>query len=532
MKLLIVDDEELTRGGLIHSIDWNALGIDTIFEADDGLHGLEIVKSHSPEIILSDVRMPRMDGVEMAKQIREIQPESSIIFMSGYSDKEYLKAAIKLKAISYVEKPIDLEELKESVKEAILYHKSIVFSRQSADDNRYDNMFQLTLKMIYPNHDPQTDYKSELSQLGLSLKNYSSFATLIIKLLYQTNQQTSMPGSNNGLSISKLEATPIMKQLTPLLKKAKIDFIYGIKQEEYIIVHLLGKDKIQKDMLCTPLEYFSNSLKQSFTHFISLGKAVSNIEKLYESYNNAIILMHSSFFYPYNAVLYNDVEAITYPSFLPSKILSEFSEALMSRNSEKVTQILSKLKTSFVNNKAILVNQVKDLYYKLLLELNESANQFHISISADSTETILDYISKSITFFDLHEILERKTTSFFKSFENENRDNSTIFLIKEFVSENYQNDSLSIKDISEHVFLSSSYVCTIFKTETGKTLNQYLTEYRIEKAKKLLMDSRYKITDISSKVGYNDGNYFGKTFKKQVGLSPSEFREQYFDGKL
>lgn len=528
MKLLIVDDEELTRGGLIHSIDWNALGIDTIFEADDGFHGLEIVKRHSPEIILSDVRMPRMDGVEMAKQIREIQPESSIIFMSGYSDKEYLKAAIKLKAISYVEKPIDLEELKESVKEAILYHKSIVLSRQSADDNRYDNMFQLTLKMIYPNHDPQTDYKSELSQLGLSLKNYSSFATLIIKLVNETSQQ----GSTLNSTISKLEATPIMNQLTPLLKKYKIDFIYGVKQEEYIVVHLLGKDKIQKDTLSTLLKRFSDSLKQSFTHFMSLGKAVCSIEKLYESYNNAIILMHSSFFYPYNAVLHNDVEAIAYPSFLPNEILSEFSEALMSRDFEQINQILSTLKKSFVNNKAILVNQVKDLYYKLLLELNESANQFHISISADSTETILDYISKSNTFFDLHNILEQKTKSFFKSFENENRDNSTIFLIKEFVSKNYQNDSLSIKDISEHVFLSSSYVCTIFKTETGKTLNQYLTEYRIEKAKKLLMDSRYKITDISSKVGYNDGNYFGKTFKKQVGLSPSEFREQYFEGKL
>ncbi len=532
MKLLIVDDEELTRGGLIHSIDWTALGIDTIYEADDGLHGLEIVKRYSPEIILSDVRMPRMDGVEMVKQIREIQPESSIIFMSGYSDKEYLKAAIKLKAISYVEKPIDLEEIKESVKDAIINHKSIVFSRQSADDNRYDSMFQLTLKMIYPNHDPQTDYKSGLSQLGFSLKNYSSFATLIIKLLNVSSPQGSTPGFTNGLSISKLEATPIMQQLSPLLKKLKIDFIYGVKQEEYIVIHLLGSDKIQKDILRKLLERFSNSLKQSFTHFMSVGKTVSSIEKLYESYNNAIILMHSSFFYPYNAVLLNDTEAIAYPSLLPNEILSEFSEALLSQNLERINQILVELKKAFVNNKAILVNQVKDLYYKLLLELNEAANQFHISISADSTETILDYISKSLTFFDLHEILERKITSFFKSFENANRDNSTIFLIKEYVSKNYQNESLSVKDISEHVFLSSSYVCTIFKTETGKTLNQYLTEFRIDKAKKLLMDSRYKITDISSKVGYSDGNYFGKTFKKQVGLSPSEFREQYFDGKL
>ena len=86
------------------------------------------------------------------------------------------------------------------------------------------------------------------------------------------------------------------------------------------------------------------------------------------------------------------------------------------------------------------------------------------------------------------------------------------------------NETLSVKDISDHVFLSTSYVCTFFKNETGQTLNQYLTEYRMEKAKQLLSDPRYKITDISSRVGYSDGNYFGKSFKKYTGFSPSEYR--------
>ena len=87
-------------------------------------------------------------------------------------------------------------------------------------------------------------------------------------------------------------------------------------------------------------------------------------------------------------------------------------------------------------------------------------------------------------------------------------------------------DSLSVKDISAHVFLSASYVCTFFKNETGQTLNQYLTEYRMEKAKQLLKNGRFKISDISSRVGYSDGNYFGKSFKKYSGLSPSEYREK------
>ena len=98
MKLLIVDDEKITRDGLMHRIDWKALGIDSVACADDGIHGMETALAFQPDILLSDVRMPRMTGIEMAEKLQSMNPQLSIIFMSGYSDKEYLKAAIKLKA--------------------------------------------------------------------------------------------------------------------------------------------------------------------------------------------------------------------------------------------------------------------------------------------------------------------------------------------------------------------------------------------------------------------------------------------------
>ncbi|MEG2037031.1 MAG: helix-turn-helix transcriptional regulator, partial [Ruthenibacterium sp.] len=87
-------------------------------------------------------------------------------------------------------------------------------------------------------------------------------------------------------------------------------------------------------------------------------------------------------------------------------------------------------------------------------------------------------------------------------------------------------DTLSVKDVSDHVFLSAAYACTLFKAETGQTINQFITEFRLEKAKQLLMDPRHTIADISAQVGYADGNYFGKSFKRFVGLSPSEYREK------
>lgn len=520
MKLLIVDDEELTRDGLIHSINWNNLGIDSIYEADDGFNGLTLAKQHLPEIILSDVRMPRMDGIEMAQKIREIMPDCSIIFMSGYSDKAYLKAAIKLKAISYVEKPINPREIEDSVKEAMADYKLLLLNKQSVDHSKQDTMSKLALNLIYSNHDTMINIADTFSLLGFPLKNMVCFATLIIKII------------NNNTVTSDITIAGIISNLNLTLKSTNIEFIYGVKQEEYIICHLFSNEKLEQNTLIKLTERFSNSLKENYSHFITFGKSVNSVQKLYESYNMAIILMHSSFFFPYNTVLYNESENITSTVAIPTELVSDFSEALLLRNKDAVQNILNKLKGILINNKSILVNHVKDVYYKLFLELNESANSFHISISAYSTESILDYVSKSSTIYELHSMLEEKIDYFFKSFEDENRDTSTVFLIKEYISKNYQNENLSIKDISEHVFLSSSYVCTVFKSETGKTLNQYLTDFRMEKAKKLLMDTRYKITDISAKIGYNDGNYFGKSFKKTVGLSPSEFREQYLEGKI
>ena len=122
-------------------------------------------------------------------------------------------------------------------------------------------------------------------------------------------------------------------------------------------------------------------------------------------------------------------------------------------------------------------------------------------------------------------MLQEQCDGLFSLLRVQSEEISAIYLIKEYIADHYQEESLAIKDISQHVFLSSSYICTLFKNETGKTLNQYITDYRIEQAKKLLVDPRNKITDISAKVGYSDGSYFGKIFRKQVGMSPSEYRD-------
>lgn len=121
MILLLVDDEFHVRKKLLHKIDWEALGIDTLLEAEDGESGYETAKRRKIDILISDIRMPRMDGIEMAGKIRELYPDCVILFLSGYSDKEYLRSAISLHALSYIDKPVSPEQVVSAVREAVDY---------------------------------------------------------------------------------------------------------------------------------------------------------------------------------------------------------------------------------------------------------------------------------------------------------------------------------------------------------------------------------------------------------------------------
>ncbi len=135
INLLIVDDEVFTREGIMEILPLEDLNITKVISAFDGLDALEKIKTFKPDILLTDVRMPRMNGIDLAFEVRKTYPDTSIIFMSGYSDKEYLKSAIKLKAISYVEKPIEPEELESAVRNAILENSKCKTINDNIEDS-------------------------------------------------------------------------------------------------------------------------------------------------------------------------------------------------------------------------------------------------------------------------------------------------------------------------------------------------------------------------------------------------------------
>jgi two-component system response regulator YesN len=514
MKLLIVDDEELTRIGLINSIDWESLGIFTLFQAEDGVSGLRIAREVRPEIVLCDVRMPRMNGIELVEQLEKLLPNSAFIFMSGYSDKEYLKAAIRLKAINYVEKPLDPAEVAATIKEA--YHcvrqnmktvKNELFYSREADSS-------FAAALTQPYKDSRETIADLAKELKIKLTPSLSVTSFVVKV---EQSQADLNHMNQ-----------ILTDLELFLSYSCNRVYYISKYIQYHIFHILSPAPPSSPSMDRIGAFLKKCFQQTCAFYISKGETYTGISKAYDSYASAVSLMQSSFFFD-SGTYFTPEKKMTVKekpgNGSYNRYVALLSEAVLSKDLNTVKDLLLQLHHEFYQQKNIFPHEARDLYYKLFMALEDCRQQLRLAPPTEP-ENAMKLLEICFSFNELHEKLKQKTELLFEAARSYMPDNSTIFLIKDYIHIHYYNDSLSVRDIGNEVFLSASYVCTYFKNETGQTINQYLTEYRLKKAKELLADPGYQIADISLKVGYSNGNYFSKSFKKLTGLSPSDYREK------
>lgn len=488
MKLLIVDDEELTRTGLIDSIDWESLGIFQLFQAEDGISGLRIAKAVKPEIVLCDVRMPRMDGIEMVERLEKLLPHSAFIFMSGYSDKEYLKAAIRLKAINYVEKPLDPIEVKNSIKEGY-------------------NCVRQNMRTVK-------------NELFYSRGTASSFAAAL-----------TQPYRDNKENVTALAKELGLKLTSQFLSHSHMQVYYVSKYIQYHVFHILSPVLPPHGAVNRIGVFLKNCFDPACTFYISRGETCSGIARAYDSYASAVSLMQSSFFFdPGTFFTPEENDTVHTEKEDRNKSAEEayitlLSEAVLNNDRKIGRELLRRLYEDFYQRREVSPHEAKDLYYKLFMVLEDCRQTLRLAPVMEP-ENAMKLLESCFSFRELHQKLTQKTELLFEAARSHLSEEPTIFLIKEYIHNHYHDEALSVRDIGGQVYLSASYVCTYFKNETGQTINQYLTDYRMKKAKELLADSRYQIADISNKVGYSNGNYFSKSFKKMTGLSPSDYREK------
>ncbi len=515
MTLLIVDDEDLTRSGIAAAIRKTDLQIDRILEADDGIRGVDTALKERPDIILSDIRMSRMSGIDMVDSLKEKLPDTVFIFMSGYSDREYLKEAIRLKAVSFIEKPVDLKELEGALKEAIRLRDEIRQSRQSKLFESRAAAGRLALSLTLP---PEEAGELSTELTGDEVSNRVRSNRFITTFIVKATVSLDTLGSD--------ERKRINDSFDVFLESIRCGEINIIKHDQYLVYHIFSPEKLTEKNIRLIGGTLKDILGDKLKFFISAGNTVSGLENAWSSYNQAVLLMQSSFFKDYGCIIFDSSEELLpAPRVLPDPS-DAYLMALLSGDREKVIKAEEQIESSLSDSRNLLPNQVRDIYYKLFTAVSDAYRK--LSIPPDSffstSESLLGFVQECNTLHELSGYLSERSRILLESMVDKEPDNPTVFSIKEYVSKNYSREDLSVKEISGYVHLSSAYVCTLFKNETGTTLNQYITLYRMDKAKEFLSDPDYTISEISMKVGYSDGNYFGKSFKKNVGMTPGEYR--------
>ncbi len=524
VKLLIADDESRTRAGLTSLISKSRLPIQITGAAANGIQALSLAKSLPPDILLTDVRMPRLDGIGLSTQVRKFAPGCQIIFISGYADKEYLKSAIFLKAVGYVEKPIEEQEILSALTNAI---HNIEESRQQADILRQNLLLQqqhqdilrakAALELTLPSSD--TSQSSRLAALYPAFWGRPHYCTLLCHL-------NSDPESQKG------GADSILPALDHMLTAYDTPYLLALKKPGIFIIHLCDIEPDRPDAFHARIDRLYEKMRTALPDFfLAAGSPVPTPAQLYESYINAVICSKRLFFTGYNHVHYfNGAENAIGKAFSPKDTLyPEFARTLQDGNRPATVSIVTMLFQEMRQPAGCFeINSIKNVYYQLLLTLDSICQKRGLSdIFPHDRDFIWESVSQSNTIFSLQSYLTDRLSLYFDTLADREGSSLLVYHIRQYIEAHFGEPALSVNQLAAALHFTSAYLCRTFKTETGITIHTYLNEFRIEKAKDLLLTTDTPLYEVSSLVGYSDPNYFTRQFKKQTGITPSEYRERH-----
>ncbi len=513
MKLLIVEDETIARKGLLGSLDWAELGIDSVMSAENGESGLSLARRVLPDIVITDIRMPRMDGITMASRIRDFLPDCRIIFLSAYSDIDYYKAAIELKAIRYLNKPVETPALKDVVMQAmeecreLSSNKSLTaFHKLHEKQNFADALCQ---------GEDSAQIEKDAKRLGITeiIKKSETVTAVIIARRPRYEDEPRKDQLQLALRISKA----ISQQS-----------LYTVRHKSNLVFFLFTPNELSnfaQNHLCEKVA----TVLENEDFYVVIGSPVKGIGNAHNSYVCAKKAMQKAYCYPFgSAVVYNEAIEAETGLFAYVDEKNRIIASLSEKDQQGALAACAALRDSLYRHKDLTQLKARQLYYELIAEVFRLSEQSHLDIREnDAGDDIFWAVRiESYNLDELHAYLCAHINRLFAAIKETKNEKRQILAIKEYIAANYPNPTLSVSDISNHLHMSASHVCTMFKKETGNTINGYLTDYRLGRAKKYLDESLLSIADISAKIGYKDNSYFGRIFRKHFGLTPLEYRNR------
>lgn len=530
MKLLIVDDEERTRELLRKYVPWDELGIVEVQTARNGQVALELALEWEPEIILCDVRMPKMNGIDFAKQYRKIDSNCKILFLSGFSDKEYLKSAIQLNALNYIEKPVNLDEVREAVLLAVQI--KLDERRKRSEDRRLQAGFDRSLPFLRQEMVRKLISDPTSSHVRLALENEATFLlprigpyTVAAAPLYWDAEQ--LPEDPTSIQEG------ILYKLNTHVRMAKHRLISGFDSRNWLVIVIPGAYGSTYREHREVIEQLYDDLRSIVGEYIDIrlgvGEAVPHLEEVPFSYRTAVNMSIVQYYGNGSKPLFlSEYAGVSTPLETDWEEIRSLRNVLRKGELEEAKTVIRRLTERARKFCDLDIIRLKDNYFQYLLVILEAAAQQGIAEQAEEAER--RYIWKEVDRIPCLDRLEEYVLSFLEPFreaDNEEEQGSgKIREIVRYIHAHFHEKGFTIQAIANHVNLSETYLCSYFKKQRGETVKEFITLTRTEKAKELLRDRNLKLFEVAVRVGFHDANYFTTFFKRYVGCTPSDYRER------
>ncbi len=529
-RIMLVDDEEEVRKAIIHKMNWEQLGFVMVGDAENGQDALEKLEQMEPDVVMTDIRMPYMDGLTFTGKIREKYPSVKILIFSGYDDFEYAQRAIKLNAAEYILKPVNGEELaailrriKKNLDEEIEQRRNINMLQE-----RYLSSLPI-LRELYLND--LVRMSADVGTIVPKLREYG------INILDARKWLTAM------IHVEQEEKTEnqVFSEHQELIPISVRDFVEDYLQMHYRFVTFNSADGItviiavdESNTQTGLMNLLSDICKESrrllgVSITIGVGRSCDTLQEIGRSYRTCVDALGYRAIVGGGKVIYiNDMEPVSRGKLqLDDKGEAELTAAIKFGPEELIESVIRNLAIKMDDAK-VHARQYQVYMLSIVNSMIRLMQQYDLNISEmfDSGEQYTDMLDG---LYCREEFAERLIPVARRMNEalNRERDNTTKQVIrqaKEYIRENYANPELSEEMLCRYLHMSPAYFSTVFKKETGQSYVNYLTEVRLNKAVELLSETDDKTYMIAQKVGYQEQNYFSYVFKKQYGVSPTKYR--------
>lgn len=525
-KVFFVEDEIVTREGIRDNVDWQAAGYELCGEAPDGEMALPLLQATKPDVLITDIKMPFMDGLQLSRIVRERMPQTKIVILSGHDEFEYAQEAIKLGVTEYLLKPVTIQDLNQVLQRVALRMdqegKEQAKLRQlqnQIEENRAALIERLLLKLLVGGIS-LTEAIEQSELLGLDLIARCYLVVVIRIASCDKAEQFDYP-----------EYRRVQESISNLVSKNPDVFVLRKDVEELVLI-LKGNTpeylQEDKDLL---LKQIGQCVGESKCRLrAGVGEARNRIADIGQSFIEALGQVQradneqSGSAAGVDTVELLKVDKSAVQEYLKCGVKEDFDDffnAFIFPLGEAAFQ------SAIIKNYVLL-----DIVFTTARFVQELGGDVDTVLPGlDQIETVLANI-KTIEQIkeQAHQILERALA--FRDDRTGSLHAGVILQAKQYIDEHYPDADMSLSSVADRVGHSPCHFSTVFGEETGQTFKEYLTETRIRRAKELLRTTALRSSEISDRVGYNDPHYFSLVFRKSVGLSPKEFRLQAQQGKM